>query len=389
MFSFFKRRAKEVETEEQEQQNAAGSSGKKRKNVKRVDQYVVERLEQIIEITRDIEETKAEYRKVTSYLNDIKVLEGLPEEEKKKIQETAASVMQLNTARTEFLNASKKLSDARFAQFEQEESEIPAAIKRLHSNEMYRDTVEKDMKYVEREKSEWVLRKEYLGHQQIRLKNLLYILIGIAVTTAIILVILQFALKVDCYYAWMILVFVTAVVVCIVYIRIQDDGMEITAAERNLNRSIVLMNKVKIRYVNIVNAVDYACEKYHVQNAEELNRYWEYYMEAVKEREKFQRANEDLEYFNGRLIRQLSNYELHDSKVWLTQANALVDPKEMVEIKHVLVNRRQKLREHMEYNLKAIRGLRNDVGRFVTRVGDMQTQVEEILASVDRLLEGR
>lgn len=389
MFSFFKRRAKEVETEEQEQQNAAGSSGKKRKNVKRVDQYVVERLEQIIEITRDIEETKAEYRKVTSYLNDIKVLEGLPEEEKKKIQETAASVMQLNTARTEFLNASKKLSDARFAQFEQEESEIPAAIKRLHSNEMYRDTVEKDMKYVEREKSEWVLRKEYLGHQQIRLKNLLYILIGIAVTTAIILAILQFALKVDCYYAWMILVFVTAVVVCIVYIRIQDDGMEITAAERNLNRSIVLMNKVKIRYVNIVNAVDYACEKYHVQNAEELNRYWEYYMEAVKEREKFQRANEDLEYFNGRLIRQLSNYELHDSKVWLTQANALVDPKEMVEIKHVLVNRRQKLREHMEYNLKAIRGLRNDVGRFVTRVGDMQTQVEEILASVDRLLEGR
>lgn len=387
MFSFFKRRAKEVET--QEQQNAVALSGKKRKNVKRVDQYVVERLEQIIEITRDIEDTKSEYRKVTSYLNDIKVVEELPEEEKKKIQETAASVIQLNTARTEFLNASKKLSDARFAQYEQEESEIPAAIKRLHSNEMYRDTVEKDMKYVEREKSEWVLRKEYLGHQQIMLKNLLYILIGIAVTTAIILAILQFALKVDCYYAWMILVFVTAIAVCVVYIRIQDDGMEITAAERNLNRSIVLMNKVKIRYVNIVNAVDYACEKYHVQNAEELNRYWEYYMEAVKEREKFQRANEDLEYFNGRLIRQLSNYELNDSKVWLMQANALVDPKEMVEIKHVLVNRRQKLREHMEYNLKAIRELRDDVGRFVTKVGDMQTQVEEILASVDRLLEGR
>lgn len=387
MFSFFKRRAKEIETEEQ--QNATASSGKKRKNVKRVDQYVVERLEQIIEITRDIEDTKDEYRKVTFYLNDIKVLEELPEEEKKKIQETAASVMQLNTARTEFLNASKKLSDARFAQFEQEESEIPAAINRLHSNEMYRDTVEKDMKYVEREKSEWVLRKEYLGHQQVRLKNLLYILIGIAVTTAVILAILQLAMKIDCYYAWMILVFVTAVAVCVVYVRIQDDGTELSVAERNLNRSIVLMNKVKIRYVNIVNAVDYACEKYHVQNAEELNRHWEYYLEAVKEREKFQRANEDLEYFNGRLIRQLSNYELHDPKVWLTQANALVDPKEMVEIKHVLVNRRQKLREHMEYNLKAIRGLRNDVGRFVTRVGDMQTQVEEILASVDRLLEGR
>lgn len=38
------------------------------------------------------------------------------------------------------------------------------------------------MKYLEREKSEWNLRKEYLDHQQKKLKNVLYIIVGLAVT---------------------------------------------------------------------------------------------------------------------------------------------------------------------------------------------------------------
>ena len=56
------------------------------KNPKQVEQYVVERLEQMIDITQEIEEEKSEYRTVTSYLNDIQKLEDLPEPEKKKFQ---------------------------------------------------------------------------------------------------------------------------------------------------------------------------------------------------------------------------------------------------------------------------------------------------------------
>ena len=42
------------------------------------------------------------------------------------------------------------------------------------------------MKYLEREKSEWNLRKEYLDHQQKKLKNVLYIIVGLAVTLAVV-----------------------------------------------------------------------------------------------------------------------------------------------------------------------------------------------------------
>lgn len=43
---------------------------------------------------------------------------------------------------------------------------------------------------------------------------------------------------------------------------------------------LVLLNKVKLKYINVANAVDYACEKYHVKSAGELENQWRYYLEA-------------------------------------------------------------------------------------------------------------
>lgn len=385
---FWKKEKKEKKLEKRFQElDPTILSTRDYKNSKKMEQYVVERLEQMIEITKEIEEEKSEYRMVTSYLNDIQLIEDLPEEEHKIIEDVAINVVQLNKARTEFLNSAKRLSDAQFAQMQQEEKEIPAAIKRLTSNEMYLTTLKKDMKYLEREKSEWTLRREYLGHQQKNMKNLLYIAVGIAATIAVILVILQFGFKVDCYYGWLALIFATAVVICGIYLKMQSDASEMGIAERSINRAIVLQNKVKIKYVNIVNAVDYACEKYHVRSAAELNELWEYYMEAVKEHEKYQRTNEDLEYFNERLVRLLSKYNLHDAQVWVTQAIALVDAKEMVEVKHGLINRRQKLRGRIEYNLGVIKAQKSEAERLLDKVGDMRPQMEEILLTIDRLSE--
>ncbi|EEG95135.1 hypothetical protein ROSEINA2194_00917 [Roseburia inulinivorans DSM 16841] len=51
-----------------------------------MEHYVIERLEQMIETTKEIEDEKAEYKVVTSYLNDIQTLEGLTEEEKSRSQ---------------------------------------------------------------------------------------------------------------------------------------------------------------------------------------------------------------------------------------------------------------------------------------------------------------
>lgn len=385
---FFWRKKKEKSFEKKfGELEATILSEKDYKDARKIEQYVVERLEQIIEVTKEIEDEKSEYRMVTAYLNDIQLLEDMPEDEHKKIVEIAANVVQLNTARTEFLNSSKKLSDAQFTQLERLEEEIPTAIKRLSANEVYRDTLMKDMKYLEREKTEWALRKDYLVHHVNKLKYLLYIMLGVSATAAVIIGLLQLVLELDMFYGWMAWVFVTAVVICVIYLRMQSDREEISAADRCQNRAITLLNKVKLKYVNIANAIEYTCEKYHVESASELNQQWEYYLEAVKEREKYERTSEDLDYFKGRLVRALAQYKFYDAQVWVVQAVALVNPKEMVEVKHGLVSRRQKLRSRIEYNMQIVKEQKEEAEKLLDKVGDMRPQVEQILLAIDKLSE--
>ena len=107
---------------------------------------------------------------------------------------------------------------------------------------------------------------------------MLYIIVGLAVTLAVVFGILQIILEKDFYYAWMGLIFATAVVVCGIYMKIQNDLSEIQVAERSQNRAIVLLNKVKLKYINVANAVDYACEKYHVKVLENWKTSGEYYL---------------------------------------------------------------------------------------------------------------
>ena len=183
------------------------------------------------------------------------------------------------------------------------------------------------------------------------------------------------------------LFFVTAVAVCADYLKMLHNDSEIKLAERSANKAILLLNKVKFKYVNITNAIDYACEKYHVRRASELNQLWQYYMDAVREREKYQRTNEDLEYFNGRLVRALNQYQLYDAQVWITQAAALIDPKEMVEVKHGLILRRQKLRDRMEYNVEEMKNQREEALKLSSKAGSMKPQIDEIINAIDRLME--
>ena len=50
----------------------------------------------------------------------------------------------------------------------------------------------------------------------------------------------------------------------------------------------------------------------------------------------------------------LKCYQVKDPAIWLHQTAALLDGKEMVEIRHGLIIRRQSLRKRMDYNKEMI-----------------------------------
>ena len=358
------------------------------RNRKDIQHYIINCCEQIIEAKKELEEEKAEYRIVSDYLNDIQTLEELPDEDLAEIHNAAENVHKLDRLRDEYQNAEKKISDSQFAQMQQEEDKIPGAILRLQTTEAYQATVKKDMNYLEGEKTEWHYNKLELIHQQKILKLLSFVLFGVFAMSVVILIVLQAGFYQDTRYAWIFVLFAAAVSGFCIFIKMTSNQTEIKRSEVNMNHAIELLNKIKFKYVNVTNAVDYAREKYRVKNSYELNYVLEQYLNEVKEREKFEKTNQDLQYFNDKLVGLLKRYRLYDAEVWINRSQALVDKNEMVEVKHNLIVRRQKLRSRIEFNSKSIRERRSEIDSILKKQNINTPEIRGIIDSIDHLRVG-
>ena len=98
---------------------------------RKIGHYVLDHCEQIIESARELGEEKKEYDIVTSYLKDIEFLADLPEEKKAPIRDVAENILKLNQERDQYLNMSKKISDAQYVMLEQIEPDIQDAVRRM------------------------------------------------------------------------------------------------------------------------------------------------------------------------------------------------------------------------------------------------------------------
>lgn len=345
----------------------------------------MEYCEQILTAAKALEETKRDYKIATDYLTDIQKIEDLPEKEFAEIQEVAQHVVELNRTRDDYLNKSRNISDSQFAQMEQLEEQMPDIIRRLKENEAYQTTVKRDMQYLEGEKEEWRYYKDALEQESHVLRKLLYVLAGVFVAAAILIIVLGMVLHFDITLPFLAATLAAAAVGIGMVWRLQNDGVDIKRSQANINRAITLLNKISFKYVNVTNAVDYACEKYHAKNSYELNYIWEQYLEEVREREKYEKTNDELEYFNDKLMMLLHRYRLYDTKIWIHQAQAILDKKEMVEVKHELLVRRQKLRSTMEGQIANIQKAKSDILKIVReRPGD-DVEIKNILKSVDEI----
>lgn len=352
---------------------------------RKVQHYLLEHCEQVIETVKELEEQKSEYRVVTSYLKDIQLLEEIPEQEMAVLRDTASSIISLNQSREDYLATTKKINDSQFAQMQQEEEKMTSAIQNLQANEMYQAAIKRDMQYLEGEKMEWIYYRQELANEQKILRRLAYVLFGVLLMLMTLILVLQVGFDVETKYLFMLLAAAGAVGGAAILIRMQNNTSDMKKAEINTNHAITLLNKVKIKYVNATNAVDYACEKFHVNNSYELNYIWEQYMEAKRERDKFERNSDDLDYFRGKMMRMLKKHNFYDAKVWISQPQALTDKREMVEIKHNLVERRQKLRNRMEYQMDVVLEQKEEIEGLMKKAGGEIPEVREIITSVNKL----
>lgn len=317
-------------------------------------EYVQSCMEQIQEATGELERLNFEYGKVTSYLKDIEEIEALPEAEREELNTSAQKIQELENRRGVYLEKKNRMSDEKYHQMERMEEEAEAGCKKLSETEDYQNLIRKDMARLDGEKHAYLYRKDELKGMIADAKGMAVICSVALVVCYVVLFTLRYALQMDTQLGFLLVTGLAALVIVLVFLKYTDSVKELKRVEKGINRIIMLHNRVKIRYVNNTNLLDYLYMKYQVKSAKEFQSLWEKYKVEKEERRRYREAELELDECQRELLNILKCYQVKDPAIWLHQTAALLDNKEMVEIRHGLIIRRQSLRKRIDYNREMI-----------------------------------
>lgn len=342
--------------------------------------YVQRCMEQIQESAEELESLTYEYNNVTAYLTDMEEIEALPAQERERINEYAKKLLTLEEERRTFTSKKIRMSDSRFRHIEQIQTEVPDGIRKLREAEDYQALIRSDLSRLDGERHAYEYRRD---EQNTIIENSkgITIICLVAMTLCILLLFfLQTMLQIDTQIGYFLTILAGTVTITVLFVKNQDAGKEIIQVEQSIHKLILLQNKVKIRYVNNINLLDYLYTKFDVNHSTELDKEWNRFMVEVEERKKLDENDEDLSFYQKELLKTLRRFHIKDPEVWMSRSLALLDAKEMVEIRHGYIQRRQKLRKQMEYYKGMAEMARNEVKDLAA---DYPEYAKEILSIVD------
>lgn len=323
---------------------------------KQREEYVKGCLEQIAEAAKELENLQFEYNMVTSYLKDMEEIEALPEEEKVELTQWAKKIDELEQQQTGYKERKNRMSDEKFRQMERLEEEVQEGLEKLTQAEDYQELIKRDLRRLDGEKHAYLFRKSELRRIIADTRSMTIVCTVAVILCIFILLVLQFGLKMDTKLGCVVAGAVGAVAITAIFIKHNDSVRELAQVENGIGKIIRLQNTVKIRYVNNTHLLDYLYMKYNVSSAGELGKSWQQYQEEREERHSYQQTERQLDQLQKEFLHTLRRYQVKDPMIWLHQTRAILDKKEMVEIRHGLIIRRQSLRRRMDYNKEVIAG---------------------------------
>jgi hypothetical protein len=310
--------------------------------------YIESQCETIRDCKRLIQDAKNEYNMVSSYFSDIQLIETLPQEQRETIGNLAKQISDLSVDRRVYMAEESRISPERYRQMARYEDEIVEGMKKLQNDESYLQVVKRDMNVLEGEKTSLRMTAQELVQRQEVLQKLSIASMIIFGVLFLVMILLGLNTSSDISMGFFVILLFAAMFLAIeaaVYSRTIHD---IQLTERKLKRAVTLLNRVKIKFLNTTNLVEYQREKYNVKNAYELSEQYQLYLEVKKQKENYRNATLELSELEEQLVSALTALSLFDPQIWLGQVRALYDQKEMVEIRHGYSVRRQKLRAQIE-----------------------------------------
>lgn len=354
-------------------------------NRKQREEYVRGCLEQIAEASREVENLQHEYQVVTSHLKDIEEIEALPENESRLLMECAKRIDTLERQQSGYKERKNRMTDEKFYQMECMEEEVQEAYEKLEKAEEYQNLIKRDLRRLDSERQAYGFRKIELRHLMKDTRSMTIVCATAVIFCLLLLLILQYAFSFDVKIGYLAAGGIGALAITAIFLKYNDAVRELSQVESGIGRLIRLQNTVKIRYVNNTHLLDYLYMKYNVKSAQELGRDYKQYLEEKDERHNYKRAEIELDSTQQELLHILRRYQVKDPMIWLYQTQALLDKKEMIEIRHNLIIRRQSLRRRMDYNKEVIAGkAKAEVKDLVENYPKYAKEILGIVAEYDK-----
>ncbi len=349
----------------------------------KIHRYILESCEQIISRAKIIKKEKAEYKVLSNYISDIKTITNQDERSKKRLQEVAQNILDLEKTRFEFQRSERRLPTSVFAVMEENERDIPETIRTMQENERYQSSVLRDMQKLEAKKNEYEIELDRLREGDETKRKLAFLGLILFGSVTAFLLLIHFATSIDTTWGVLAVGFI-----CVMLLLGQEYHLRYTRRERrelsrSMNKTISLLNVVRMKYANVTAQIDYEKDKYEVTNSYELNYLWERYMADVRDLRQYEQDNEDYVYFNHCMTDILKSLDLNDVTVWQSQTAALVNPADMQEVYRKLDTRRKKVRAMLEENMRYVQEERDEVARLMREHNYYENELIEIIATID------
>ncbi len=381
LFSWLRKKKKESVKEQPElrAEEALSMEAAELPAVEETSQSLEDCCEQMREAKRQIREAGVEYEAVTSYLTDIQKIDMVPEEERKAFEEAAEKIVLFRKERERYKSQEIKLSERHRQRMEQYEDIVPEELKKMQKNEQYQSVIKNDMRHLEGEKGSLSYEREEIIEKQKYLKKLAVTTAVLVLLLILLLVALEAVFEVTMAVPFLLTVFMGASSALYIVLESRKNRRGMVLTERKLSRAIGLLNKVKIKYVNNTGCLEYAYEKLGVGSSMELEYIWKQYLLLKEKERQFRSATDKINQYNQILINELKKYGIADAEVWTYQPEGLLDQKEMVEVRHRLNVRRQKLRERMDYNNKMLKDNLEELQRIKKQRPERENEIRLFL----------
>ena len=331
----------------------------------------------ISESNRQIKDAKIEYRQVTSYLTDIQKIDRIQGDERKNIDGAAKNILNLMRERNRYKNRSMEITDRQILQLEPYEETLADEIKKMYDNEIYQTAIKSDMSHLEGEKAVLLHERSETVAKQGYLKFLAKMLCVLVISLLVLLGVMNYVLEVDMVIPYMLTIVFSGFMAIFIFMEGYRNRQAAVLTNRKLDRAIMLLNRVKIKYVNNTNVLDYTYEKFGVDSAKQFEFLWEQYCKVKEYERKFKENTLELQDNMKLLLHELKQHQVRDTEVWVPQVAALLDEREMVEVRHKLNTRRQHIRKRIDYN----KGNRDKAFDTIGEILDKKPEVSsEILA---------